>query len=960
MKKIYLLTFILSLTIPGFSQLPTTNLRVWYDADVNVTVNGTGQVTSWGDNTSNGFDASTILTGATLESVQANDGSNYNFVHFLGNSFLSSSYGGSSTGSATVFIVFNNAVNAAHSVQFRNINDSVVYPSANFRDKYGVEISTDPNPSEKSIGSGVTGKNFEVVAFRYEQNRPIAGVSTWRNGMMLSGRTAPDLPIPALPLYIGGYANATQSTLATADIAQIIIYDAALDETDMQSVYGYLSARYNIAQNQYPFTSIAASEWNDPATWAGGNVPTASDDVIIAPTGPFDWVTIDGSTASCRNLIILENSGLRASYFFPNAPILNVGVGNGYNNELAIKGSFSLDSTVLTINGNWYVCANRSDTLSEGIQLGQSSVVTIDGNNGDPAESVSADKALMDILSFNNSFSLPSTRLSINIFGKAFITIVDPHLDANGITINNLTGSYIISPEELASHNGTLQFGDGVSTEASNNPKGFVVAGDNFFPMKVIVNSNSANNRGVTNDGFVSFNAGFTINSGARFTSQAGIVTYWDVENNGTYIQRGTLNVSTSALHNDTLAIKGTGIFDMSDPSTFVQLVFTGRQDATIKKVGLYVPLTFDIGAFYAPNIRVYLHQSLTLTSSWLKSLMEEPGWTDTDPSYFIFRGSSSIINNASPTPVDTLRFYIGLEDAYTPLILAPHGTPDLFFVSVKPGVTNGTNKPNLLDLEWLINKASPGGNTDIIFQWPRSKDLFVPDSTTLVARHFNSGTVNWEDRTTLTDQNSFYSSLRQVTAKAITVFSPFSIGASPFVTLPVKLLSFDAEKKDQATLLTWRTAQEENSQHFVIERAADANRFVPIGTVAAAGSTNSITNYSFTDTHPMDGVNYYRLKQVDIDGHFTYSKTIPVNFGSPDKMLVSPNPANNQLNIRLPKNKRYSSLSITDVAGRIVLQQTITGSTVSIPLDIQRLPKGWYVLAITGDDSQQQTFLKQ
>src|SRR5258708_40341589 len=86
---------------------------------------------------------------------------------------------------------------------------------------------------------------------------------------------------------------------------------------------------------------------------------------------------------------------------------------------------------------------------------------------------------------------------------------------------------------------------------------------------------------------------------------------------------------------------------------------------------------------------------------------------------------------------------------------------------------------------------------------------------------------------------------------------------------LPVGLLSFDAEKKGASVLLTWKTAQEQKSDRFEIERSADGISYHLIGTLAASGNTSMVTSYSFTDHQPLDGINYYRLKQVDIDGLF-------------------------------------------------------------------------------------------
>lgn len=957
MKKIYLLTLVLFFTIAAISQPPTTNLKVWYDADVNVTVNGSNEVTGWLDMSGNANDATAVLTGATLELISGNNGTDYPFVHFTDNSFLSSAYTGSATGNLTIFLVLNNAQNASHAVSFRNSTDSVIYPSANFRDKYGVEISTDPHPFEKSMGSGVIGRNFEVVAFRYQQNRATAGVSTWRNGYALSGRTAPDLPIPALPLYIGGYADGSQSTLATADIAQVLVYDAALDDLDMNAAFTYLMNRYSVGVNQYRFSNIMSGEWSDPSIWAGGQVPGASDDVFVVPTGAFAWVEVLIGNPTCKSVSVLENSGLRLSYFIGDRPELNVGVGNGYNNEVTVKGSLVNDSGILNIHGNLYVSSNKADTLAEGIEFSRGAILNIDGNNGNPLQSVSADKALLDIRRFNDGFG-NSSRVASNLFGKCFTTIVDPHLDVNGITINNLSGSYFITPPNGA-FQGLLQFGDGISTESSNNPKGFLVSGDIFFPMGVIITSNAANNRRVTNEGNVTYNAGLKINAGALLESTGGVTITGDLENNGTLNQRNSIGFSQTAFHTDSVSIKGTGIFNMTDNVSPLYVTFTGIiNETSIRKVGIYVPLTIDRGEFSGPNIRAYLHQSLTIRYDWQRSAMEDFIGYSTDPSYFICVGPSKLINNLPLLPVDTLRFYLGLENVFAPVKLAMHGGMDSYFASVNRPVTNGTNKPDLLDFEWNIDKVSPGGNTDIVFQWSKSAELFTPDSTTIVAKRFSAGA--WQNRTTLTDQNSPYPNTRQCTATGITAFSPFGIGAAPLNTLPVELLTFDAEKKEETTFLTWKTAQEDNSHSFEVERATENTRFSRIGTIAAAGNSNAILNYSFTDTRPSDGVNYYRLKQVDIDGKFDYSNIIAVNFGKPDKLLLSPNPATTLLNIKLPKNKRYTSLSIMDATGKVVLQRNLAGSQLNIPLDIHLLPKGWYVLSVTGDDAQQQTFLKQ
>ena len=95
--------------------------------------------------------------------------------------------------------------------------------------------------------------------------------------------------------------------------------------------------------------------------------------------------------------------------------------------------------------------------------------------------------------------------------------------------------------------------------------------------------------------------------------------------------------------------------------------------------------------------------------------------------------------------------------------------------------------------------------------------------------------------------------------------------------TLPLTLITFDAQLIDKDVLLQWSTSFEENTSHFDIERSADGMSFTFIGNVNAAGNSSSERNYDFTDKDPFNGINFYRLKMVDADDKFVYSKAIAV-----------------------------------------------------------------------------------
>lgn len=96
---------------------------------------------------------------------------------------------------------------------------------------------------------------------------------------------------------------------------------------------------------------------------------------------------------------------------------------------------------------------------------------------------------------------------------------------------------------------------------------------------------------------------------------------------------------------------------------------------------------------------------------------------------------------------------------------------------------------------------------------------------------------------------------------------------------LPVRLVSFSGKRVGTQLLLGWQTTFESNSDYFAVERSSDAKSFETLGRVASRGFSDSFQSYGFTDEAPTKGVNYYRLRQVDRDGKFEYSKILGLNY---------------------------------------------------------------------------------
>lgn len=174
-----------------------------------------------------------------------------------------------------------------------------------------------------------------------------------------------------------------------------------------------------------------------------------------------------------------------------------------------------------------------------------------------------------------------------------------------------------------------------------------------------------------------------------------------------------------------------------------------------------------------------------------------------------------------------------------------------------------------------------------------------------------------------------------------------------PMAPLPVTLLYFTA-KKGTATssLLEWKTSQEINSSHFEVERSNDAITFNKIGRVAAAGNSSVGIAYSFTDNNPMAGNNYYRLKQYDLDGRFTYTPARLVRFDEINSATVKyyPNPTKGMLTIEINDVSRNEAkvINITNAAGVVIDQLRLPAANNRLTeINMSRYPKGTYFVQL-------------
>ncbi len=170
---------------------------------------------------------------------------------------------------------------------------------------------------------------------------------------------------------------------------------------------------------------------------------------------------------------------------------------------------------------------------------------------------------------------------------------------------------------------------------------------------------------------------------------------------------------------------------------------------------------------------------------------------------------------------------------------------------------------------------------------------------------------------------------------------------------LPVKYNSIHAIKRVNDVILQWSTASEINNSGFTIERSSDGKVFDAMGKVKGAGNSIKTKNYSFTDHAPANGINYYRLKQVDYDGKSEYSKVVLVNniIVKAGIDMTTPNPFNDQLGVSVSvKNQGAATIELRDMLGKLHYSsnEILEAGNNKVSISTLSLPNGIYFVTVS------------
>ena len=316
-----------------------------------------------------------------------------------------------------------------------------------------------------------------------------------------------------------------------------------------------------------------------------------------------------------------------------------------------------------------------------------------------------------------------------------------------------------------------------------------------------------------------------------------------------------------------------------------------------------------------------------------------------------------------------TTAFYpIGVaNNSYTPATLINSGTPDVFYMSIKASVDNPVNAgAHYVNRQWDIQEGTLGGsNATLTLQWNTIDENPGFDRSNCGVAHyttFNTSTgprMGWVlPATSLGAATPVATGIYSRTRSGLNNFSPFAVEDYTY-PLPVELTSFTAVRQGLDARLNWTTASERQNQGFEVQVSADGTNFRALGFVQGAGTSLTPRTYSFVDGESgKQGLRYYRLRQLDLDGseHFTPTQAVDFGIAQAASLSAVPNPFTQELSLRVSATQPLADaeLTLTDMLGRVVRRQPVTlpagQSVVDLREAVTGLPTGVYLLQLPLD----------
>ncbi|WP_400192040.1 right-handed parallel beta-helix repeat-containing protein [Hymenobacter sp. B81] len=327
---------------------------------------------------------------------------------------------------------------------------------------------------------------------------------------------------------------------------------------------------------------------------------------------------------------------------------------------------------------------------------------------------------------------------------------------------------------------------------------------------------------------------------------------------------------------------------------------------------------------------------------------------------------ASSTAGNAGSYVIGPLRklgndafvFPIGRDGVWARLSISAPGDAGSAYVAEYAAQPFGSTPPTpplvrISQVEhWVLNRESGAGSVAVGLYWENGTRSGIVDPALLRVARFEGG--SWVNEGNGGTAGSAAAG-SVVSGGPVSGFGVFTFGStSPINPLPVELTAFAAEPDgDGAARLSWTTASEKDNAGFEVERSRNGQAWQRIGFVAGAGNSSQPRSYSYRDAAGLNGVVFYRLRQLDLDGAASFSPVAAVQLSlGKGALVLYPNPAKNQVTLQLATVADGPvRVQVLDLTGRLVLRTELTaaGAEAVLPL-IDRVSPGVYVVQVSGE----------
>lgn len=230
-----------------------------------------------------------------------------------------------------------------------------------------------------------------------------------------------------------------------------------------------------------------------------------------------------------------------------------------------------------------------------------------------------------------------------------------------------------------------------------------------------------------------------------------------------------------------------------------------------------------------------------------------------------------------------------------------------------------------------------------------------------LQAQRWNPILGDWNDLTPIGTVNTSANTVDVIMVSPSNLFGWWVLVDNQF-PLPISLTWFKTNCDQGTTIVSWETASELNNDYFIIERSNDGLNYEESGRVESLnGNSNTAQQYKFLDTTALEGVSYYRLKQVDINGRYTYSSIVRHYCGEAvmSSIKVYPNPSSNYVILDISGLSGDKEVTWYNTHGQVVLQSEKLNKETDINkiFDISQLAQGAYLLQLKVNNQIHQVF---